>query len=505
MSLKLNRLSAKQVAAISADGLYADGGGLYLRVKRGNRSWVYIYRRQRWGGKRGELGLGPLHTVSLAKARKLAEDERARVQDNTDPIAYHDERKRRLALGGDPTLRQVAEEWMAVMSRGENPHWKEATQIDRKRTFNGPRCKLLHDRLVKDITADDIFQIVSADWQKKPAAAKKFVKLCEPVFDWAIAREKYFGKNPASLKKGMPLSVLLADKQPASKPHAALPYQLAPALMAKFEFTPRTFFTVGEAARAVGLGYTTVYKAIIDGRLPATKAERPIYRGAYQEWHIEPAVLFNVWPQQAEVIPGLPSVTDTLIRFSILTAQRPDEIRRMRWPEWAKTENLWILPWQRTKEGRNILQDQVIPLSQPCVEILVALETQQKRDGVPTEFVFGNYITANMTSSIIGKPPATRTVLTRLRLKLPPEQAAATMHGFRTAFRSWGDEQGYAEKDLERAIGHRAGFGETEVSRLYSRQSKRIKPLVEIFDAWAKYCLSPPADIIVFPRQAQGA
>jgi integrase len=515
MALKLNRLSFKQVASLSKDGRYADGGNLYLQIQNGSKSWVFIYDRRKWGIKqRGERGLGPLHTVSLAKARKLAEADRTLIKDHIDPIAYHAEQKRQRALGGDPTFEDVAKEWMAMKVRGENPHWQEETRIDREQTFNGWRCRQLRERLVKDITADDIFNVVGDDWQKKPAAAKKFVKFCEPVFDWAIARNKYFDKNPASLKPGMPLSTLLADKQPESKPHAALPYQLVPALMAQFEFMPRTFFTVGEAARAVGLGYTTVYKAIIDGRLPATKEERPIYRGAYQEWHIDPAALFNIWPQQADVIPGLTSVADALIRFSILNGQRPDEIRRMRWTEWNRAQNFWILPWQRTKMGRKLRKNHTIPLSQPSIEILTALEAQQKRDGIETEFVFGNYITANMTSSIIGKPPATRTVLDHLRKKLPPEEVAATMHGFRTSMRSWGADQlnkdgtrRFAEKDLERAIGHARGFGEDEVARLYSRQSVAIRPLILFFDAWAEYCLSPPAVVVpLYPaREKEGA
>ncbi|MGA8934228.1 MAG: integrase arm-type DNA-binding domain-containing protein, partial [Pseudolabrys sp.] len=41
---KLNRLSARTVATLDKTGRHADGGGLYLQIKNGGRSWVFIYR-----------------------------------------------------------------------------------------------------------------------------------------------------------------------------------------------------------------------------------------------------------------------------------------------------------------------------------------------------------------------------------------------------------------------------------------------------------------------------
>lgn len=125
MVLKYNLLTAKEVDGLSADGRYADGNRLYLQIQGGVKSWVFIYRRKRWGVmrkgkvvKKGELGLGPVHTITLAAARKLRDEENRRIQDGIDPIPYHEERKRRLALGPAPTFREVAEDWMAMKVRG---------------------------------------------------------------------------------------------------------------------------------------------------------------------------------------------------------------------------------------------------------------------------------------------------------------------------------------------------------------------------------------------------
>lgn len=77
-----NKLSATQVAALKEPNVYSDGGGLYLRVRKSGRSWFFIGTLD---GKRIELGLGSALDVSLAKARKRAEEIREMLVDGLDP------------------------------------------------------------------------------------------------------------------------------------------------------------------------------------------------------------------------------------------------------------------------------------------------------------------------------------------------------------------------------------------------------------------------------------
>jgi Arm DNA-binding domain len=65
-------------------GRYGDGGGLYLEIRReGNKSWAFRYMID---GKARELGLGPLHSVSLAEARVRAREARQVILGGRDPI-----------------------------------------------------------------------------------------------------------------------------------------------------------------------------------------------------------------------------------------------------------------------------------------------------------------------------------------------------------------------------------------------------------------------------------
>ena len=67
---RIGKLPAVALNKPMKPGLYGDGGGLYLQVaKSGTKSWIYrfsLHRRAR------EMGLGPLHIVTLAEAREKA-------------------------------------------------------------------------------------------------------------------------------------------------------------------------------------------------------------------------------------------------------------------------------------------------------------------------------------------------------------------------------------------------------------------------------------------------
>lgn len=100
----VNRLSAKAVAALG-EGKFGDGRGLWLyRDGRGAGRWVFRFTVHR---RRREMGLGAYPGVSLAEARRLAEDARAMARLGLDPIAER-ERERRDAVRSLHLLADVA-------------------------------------------------------------------------------------------------------------------------------------------------------------------------------------------------------------------------------------------------------------------------------------------------------------------------------------------------------------------------------------------------------------
>jgi hypothetical protein len=69
MARHTHRLTDIKVRSLKAEGLYADGDGLYARVTTsGTRGWIFrfkLFDRMR------DMGLGTHPSVSLAEARKL--------------------------------------------------------------------------------------------------------------------------------------------------------------------------------------------------------------------------------------------------------------------------------------------------------------------------------------------------------------------------------------------------------------------------------------------------
>jgi len=92
--------------AVSFDkGKFADGGGLWLvKLDRASGKWI---PRVTIHGKRREIGLGTFPSVSLAEARRSAEEARAVVRARLDPIKER-QRVRREAMRNMHVLRDIA-------------------------------------------------------------------------------------------------------------------------------------------------------------------------------------------------------------------------------------------------------------------------------------------------------------------------------------------------------------------------------------------------------------
>jgi hypothetical protein len=81
--------------------MHHDGGGLYLQVSAGGaKSWIFRFMLD---GHAREMGLGPVHAIPLAEARKRAAECRRMRLDGIDPIearnAQRNEKKLEAAKG----------------------------------------------------------------------------------------------------------------------------------------------------------------------------------------------------------------------------------------------------------------------------------------------------------------------------------------------------------------------------------------------------------------------
>jgi integrase len=209
-------LTPTRIRALSGAGRYADGNGLYLVVDpSGAKRWVLRTVIQ---GRRRDMGLGGLSSVSLADAREKAASYRRLARDGGDPVAERRNVKRVV-----PTFREAA---LSVHANHAEV-WKNAKHgqqwINTLSTYAFP---LLGERRVDQIETPDVLRVLAPIWLKKPETARRVMQRVRSVFDWAKVAGFRSGDNPVEwVVRGLP-------KQPdRSGHHAALPYAEVPAFV----------------------------------------------------------------------------------------------------------------------------------------------------------------------------------------------------------------------------------------------------------------------------------
>jgi integrase len=221
MARKINRLNARAVATITKHGRHADGGGLYLSISpNGGRRWVFLYR---WHVKPTEIGFGSARDVTLARARELAGQARAKLAEGINP-----KDTRRTSEGA--TFGECADRLIEAM----RPSWrngKHATQWEMTlRDYAAPLRRLPVDKIV----TDDVLSVLKPLWNDKPETGSRLRGRIERVLDAAKAQGLRSGENPARWRGH--LDQLLPKRQLLTRGHhAAMNYAELPAFMTNLQ------------------------------------------------------------------------------------------------------------------------------------------------------------------------------------------------------------------------------------------------------------------------------
>ncbi len=104
--MALVNIQVKEAKPHATDYKMADGGGLYILIKRnGSKYWRFDYR---FGGKRKTLALGVYPTVSLKDAREKLRKAKILLSNNQDPSEARKEEKRAKLMSN---FEDVARQW----------------------------------------------------------------------------------------------------------------------------------------------------------------------------------------------------------------------------------------------------------------------------------------------------------------------------------------------------------------------------------------------------------
>ena len=218
------RLNVRQLPSLTEPGIYADGGGLYLRVRKSQRqrensapptrSWLYICMVN---GRRREVGLGSILDVSLAKARDLASDTRAAFRQGRDPVEERREAKHEVA--DRMTFGEFAD---ALIDDIESGFRNEKHRKQWRSTLKA-HASSLTDMVIREIDTHDVLEVLKPIWLKLPETASRVRGRIERILDAAKAKGHRDGENPARWRGH--LDLLLPRRPKATKGHhAALPF-----------------------------------------------------------------------------------------------------------------------------------------------------------------------------------------------------------------------------------------------------------------------------------------
>lgn len=161
--------------------------------------------------------------------------------------------------------------------------------------------------------------------------------------------------------------------------------------------------------------------------------------------------------------------TRAAVLLAILTATRSGEIRGATWGEFDLDAAGWTIPANRMK----MKEPHRVPLSDEATALLKVLKEQKLHDTLvfpsPREKVL-----SDMTLTAFWR---------RVKAKSDTPERTATLHGFRSRFRDWASEHGYARDLAERAIAHTVS---NKVEAAYHRTDllEQRRPLME---TWATH------------------
>jgi integrase len=233
MARQIGKLAPVTLGKALKPGMHADGGGLYLQVTapskaelqrdpdaKGARSWSFRFMLN---GQAREMGLGPLHTFSLAEARERARECRKLLADGIDPIEHRKAKRagERLAAATAMTFKQCAEAYIA----GHKAGWKNRVHAAQwPATLSAYVYPIFGDLPVQAVDVGLVTKALEPIWHSKSETASRVRGRIESVLDWAKARDYRQGDNPARWRGH--LDKLLPPRAKVRKVthHPALPY-----------------------------------------------------------------------------------------------------------------------------------------------------------------------------------------------------------------------------------------------------------------------------------------
>jgi len=230
---------------------YADGGGMYLRVKAAGKYWRLDYRID---GKAKTLGLGVYPDVSLLQARERRDAARKLLAAGIDPSAAKREGKQARAAAAANTFEVVARDWLAKTAAKR----QAITQLKVKTWLEKDVFPFIGKLPISTIGPRDVLEKVVRKLEARGAidTAHRVKQLCGQVFRFAVVsglteRDVTADLREAlAVKAGKHFPAITDPKQVGDLMRSIYAYTGHPCTVAALKLSPLVFVRPGELRTA---------------------------------------------------------------------------------------------------------------------------------------------------------------------------------------------------------------------------------------------------------------
>jgi integrase len=434
--MAIEKLTWGFVQKVTKNGMYGDGGGLWLQVTNAGagKSWLFRWTDRRTRKDRN-MGLGAVHTVDIVQARELAMRCRGWIAAGKEPRKEREAERldSEIRAGEAKTVKEVVDEFYDahIQHLGKN----KKRQLSREDFLRRMQLHVLptigHMPIAKvaRVTILDTMGLRRMWTEHYPTARDNYSDL-RRIFSMAI-EAGYCGhpKPPNPLDWEGLKHVLPSPKRVHKVKHyASLPYLEAGRFMAHL-------------------------------RLHQDKSLR----------------------LDRKSDTGRP-ITALLLEFVALSAVRVSEAVHATWDQFQDLDGpnpVWVVPTENHKVGHITDLPHRVPLTKPMLAILEEMKRCRGVGGIVFSSIHRGH-----------RQPLAHGAATTFVKRVLGWDMDVTTHGFRTTFGDWARANSYPQAWIDLQLGH-IPHGQT--AQAYQKDDL-VEPRRAMMEAWGKFCELPPAD-----------
>jgi integrase len=202
----------------------------------------------------------------------------------------------------------------------------------------------------------------------------------------------------------------------------------------------------------------------------------------------QPALPYAELPAFVQDLQARDGIAAAALEFQILTAARPGNAVKARWTEIDLKAAEWTIAEQDMKGEKGEEVEHKVPLSAAALSVLERME--KIRNG---EYVFfsgnGRPLSDAAQAALIDRMNEANTAAGKPKWMDPRQKREIVPHGFRSTFRDWAAERGYADPVAEAALAHKVS---DDVIAAYKRTTF-FELRKQLMNDWATFATSDPA------------